>query len=294
MIFIDNKYTKQYYSIIQAAKTRIPITCYTEKHHIIPKSLGGSNSSNNIAILTAREHFICHILLVKMTEGVFKSKMIHAAAGMKRARKHQSRYINSRLYDTIRKLVAQESSKLNKGRKHTEETRKKVSEAGKGRIHSDETKLKMSQSAKGRKKSAEQIGKMRARKHTEESKLKMSVSQQGRICSDETKAKMSETRKGKMKPAGFGDKISAALKGKPKPPMSEELKRQISEKLKGRPSPRKGKVGSYKHSDEAKEKIRESNRTRTVTEETRAKISAANRATYDQRMATRRQNQLSK
>jgi len=36
---------------------------YYEKHHIVPKSLGGSNSTKNLILLTAKEHFIAHLLL---------------------------------------------------------------------------------------------------------------------------------------------------------------------------------------------------------------------------------------
>ena len=78
MIFINNKYTIWYYRIIYQAKDR-NLLGYTEKHHIIPKSLGGANEKSNISILTAREHFICHLLLTKMTSGTNKAKMIHAA-----------------------------------------------------------------------------------------------------------------------------------------------------------------------------------------------------------------------
>ena len=44
------------------------ISCdtYTEKHHIIPRSLGGSNDIDNLVRLTAKQHFICHKLLTKM------------------------------------------------------------------------------------------------------------------------------------------------------------------------------------------------------------------------------------
>ena len=41
--------------------------CYCERHHIIPKSIGGSNSSYNLVNLTAKEHFIAHRLLEKLT-----------------------------------------------------------------------------------------------------------------------------------------------------------------------------------------------------------------------------------
>lgn len=59
-------YKKIYNRIVENALNReIPET-YTEKHHIIPKCLGGSDDCSNIAILTCREHIICHILLAKI------------------------------------------------------------------------------------------------------------------------------------------------------------------------------------------------------------------------------------
>ena len=73
MLFINNKYTKWYYQIIESAKNSNH-SCYTEKHHIIPKSLGGTNNLSNIVSLTARQHFICHWLLTKMTDGIFTTK----------------------------------------------------------------------------------------------------------------------------------------------------------------------------------------------------------------------------
>ena len=66
-MFKDNKYTKIYNMICNRARAR-EIMGYVEKHHIIPRSLGGSNAKSNIVKLTAREHFICHLLLTKMCE----------------------------------------------------------------------------------------------------------------------------------------------------------------------------------------------------------------------------------
>ena len=64
-MFTLNKYTKWYYAIVDRAKIRIN-DGYTENHHIIPKSLCGSNTKDNKVDLNAREHFICHLLLTKM------------------------------------------------------------------------------------------------------------------------------------------------------------------------------------------------------------------------------------
>lgn len=68
-----------------------------------------------------------------------------------------------------------------KGRHHSEETRKKLSEAGKGRVHSEEWKQKVSAALKG---------------HEGYWKGKESPNK-GRIMSEESRRKMSEAHKGK-------------------------------------------------------------------------------------------------
>lgn len=77
---LQNKYTKAYYRIIAFAneKNRSKKDDYFERHHIIPKSIGGSNDVTNLVLLTPREHFICHLLLTKMTEGDDRYKMLWA------------------------------------------------------------------------------------------------------------------------------------------------------------------------------------------------------------------------
>ena len=105
MIFINNKYTTWYNSLINKAKDRI-IFGYTEKHHIIPSSLGGTNDNNNLVKLTAREHFICHLLLTKMTMGNARYKMNFALHMLSNANNiGDGRYIpSSRMYDLARRL----------------------------------------------------------------------------------------------------------------------------------------------------------------------------------------------
>jgi len=67
-MFLKNKYSKIYFSIINNAKKekRSKKESYFEKHHIIPRSTNGTNYKNNLVLLTAREHYICHLLLTKM------------------------------------------------------------------------------------------------------------------------------------------------------------------------------------------------------------------------------------
>lgn len=87
-------YTKIYNQIIENRLTH-PYDGYTENHHIIPVSLGGSNSKVNLVKLSGREHFICHWLLVRMYKGNKNSyfKMLKAFNMMCNAITHkQERY----------------------------------------------------------------------------------------------------------------------------------------------------------------------------------------------------------
>lgn len=133
-MFNDSKYTKWYYSIIKNSNP----SGYTEKHHIIPKSLGGSNKKENLVELAAREHYIVHLLLMKMCVNKRdREKMAAAYQHMSKTRNSatKQRY-NSRLYEYHKKirvniLKEQMTGAGNPmfGRIHSENTRKKISEA---------------------------------------------------------------------------------------------------------------------------------------------------------------------
>lgn len=139
MLFIDNKYTRLYYMIIERAKSRT-ISSYTENHHIIPKSLGGNNSKENLVALTAREHFVCHLLLTKMTEGDAKSKMLSAVFYLtgKGSSKRNNVIKSSRFYENLRKEHALSVSKQKKGCKQpprTTETRQRLTKSKTGKLN---------------------------------------------------------------------------------------------------------------------------------------------------------------
>lgn len=111
MIFITNRYTRIYFSIVENARLRVlPKNQYKETHHIIPRSLGGDNSSDNLVDLTAREHFICHKLLVRMTQGESRGKMACAVMLMSGKR-------GSKIYSSTRKLLAERVSHLHTGKR---------------------------------------------------------------------------------------------------------------------------------------------------------------------------------
>ena len=102
-------YKNIYYKIIEKAKEENingkRNIGYFEKHHIQPKSLGGNNNIENLVKLTAREHFICHWLLVKMyNKGTLeRNKMLCALWKMQQTpNTNNKRYINSRAYEKLR------------------------------------------------------------------------------------------------------------------------------------------------------------------------------------------------
>lgn len=159
-MFKNNKYTRWYNSIISNRKNNpLDISGYKENHHIIPKSLGGSNKKENIVALTAKEHFICHRLLVKMTEGNNKVKMSYAIRTMMiRENPYQSRYkISSKGYESIiketRAIIGKSQTGENNpyyGRTHSDEVRTLMKEKRKiqdppmlGKTHSEKTKSKL-------------------------------------------------------------------------------------------------------------------------------------------------------
>ena len=139
-MFKTSKYTKWYFNIIENAKFNNTIG-YTENHHIIPKSLGGTNKKENIIKLTAREHYIVHLLLMKMCiKKDHTRKMVAAYVYMSNVRnKHTSKRYNSNLYEYHKKIRATFLSETMKGsgnpmfgRTHNKETRILISEARKG------------------------------------------------------------------------------------------------------------------------------------------------------------------
>ena len=168
-MFYENKYTRIYYKIIDNAKNR-PEGTYYEKHHIVPKSIGGNNKKNNLVKLSAREHFICHWLLTKMViDELHRYKMVNAFTCMLyRQNDYQHRYrITSRIFENIKTELSKIKSRSisgNKnpmfGKKHTQETKDKMSKSKNGKIVTATTRQKISEALTGKKKSEAHISSM--------------------------------------------------------------------------------------------------------------------------------------
>jgi 5-methylcytosine-specific restriction endonuclease McrA len=133
-MYLQNKYTRWYYNIVQRAQSRIlSQDIYTEKHHIIPQSFGGDNSVTNLVRLTAREHFVCHLLLTKMTTGLQRRSMAFAAWQMTHIDGRPRYAPCSHTYAFLRKQLSESYKGIPKttkhwlGKKHTENTIQKQS-----------------------------------------------------------------------------------------------------------------------------------------------------------------------
>lgn len=112
-------YSKIYNLIINERIKNPSQNIYIEKHHILPRSLGGSDNINNLVSLSAKEHFICHRLLEKIykDEPIKHRSMIHALFMMMNTRKDKI-YQNSRQYQVIKEKVAKYHSQSFGGHKN--------------------------------------------------------------------------------------------------------------------------------------------------------------------------------
>jgi endogenous inhibitor of DNA gyrase (YacG/DUF329 family) len=171
---------------------------YYERHHIVPKCLGGTDDKDNLVLLTAREHFLCHWLLIRIypeNRGIAIAFWMMCNCKSKRF----NYYIpSSRMYAEAKEL----RSKLGM----SEETKQNL----KSRIVSEETKNKIRNARKYQvilPKTLEQ------RQKTIDTKRAL-----GKLAhSEETKRRISES------------KLGISL-----PPFTDEHKRKIRERLKGR------------------------------------------------------------
>lgn len=117
-------YQKLYDELIAIRRINKP-SGYVERHHILMRSLGGSDDDTNLVALTGREHWIAHLLLHKIHR---RSETAHACNMMSmRCEERGIPYVkNSRMYESIRK----ECAKLTSVRMKSNQTGKGNSQHG--------------------------------------------------------------------------------------------------------------------------------------------------------------------
>lgn len=175
-LFKTNKYFTWYCDIIASAKKRHHGSdTYQEKHHIIPKSMGGPNKKFNIVKLLPREHFLVHWLLIKCTanksdEYKMKSALYRMMGASERVKRHVWSKWN---YEIARNHLVEVNKLVNSG----------VGNPMYGRNHSQEAKDKISKGNTGLKRSKEH-------------KERVSIGNKGKIVKQETRDKIRKARLG--------------------------------------------------------------------------------------------------
>lgn len=102
-------YQKIYNKLVEY-RQQYPATGYVERHHILPKSMGGSDDPSNLVVLTGREHWVAHLLLWKVYRNSQTIQACHMMA-MRCKVRGISKVRSSRMYETLRiehaKLVSE-------------------------------------------------------------------------------------------------------------------------------------------------------------------------------------------
>ena len=156
--FTCNKYLKRYIDLVSNRKTNLHAsTEYVEKHHIIPRSLGGPDESDNLVFLNFREHVLAHRLLTRITSGKDRARMFTALIMMMGTRKCTTK-MHMKEAARVREEHAKSASAILKGRAKTADHVNKINRNPEkiektrqkhlGSKRTDESKQKMSERRK--------------------------------------------------------------------------------------------------------------------------------------------------
>lgn len=146
-------YKKHYELLIETRKNRVvDISSYYEKHHIIPRSMGGTDSEDNLILLTAREHFIAHWLLWRIHGN---QQMAFAFFSMCKMSNYSNK-VSSRIYEEAklgrRQFIIQFNKRYHRGKKLRKHEIEIISKRFKGVSKSNEHRKKISKSLIGKEK----------------------------------------------------------------------------------------------------------------------------------------------
>lgn len=279
-------YQLHYNNLISKAKNRILFES-GDIHHIIPRSMGGNNSNENLVKLSNKEHYVAHHLLWKIYGN---QSMTCAFWMMCNARNNSNVRITARAYESIRLAVSLNTKKrmtdpevrkhlsdINMGHPVSLETRKKTSDANTGRKQSQETIDKRSVTIRSLpRRTLEEIhGEERAaelkeiyrqnstgRKQSKETIAKRVEKLKGKECTEETRSKISKANSGKIRTDEMKENISKGHIGL-KQTEESNAKRSIS--LTGKPKSEEHRKKMRKpKTEEHKRKISETKQKRKL------------------------------
>lgn len=176
-------YQKIYNNLVRRTIARIG---YVEKHHILPRCLGGVDNKENLVDLYPEEHYLAHLLLCKIYPG--NQKLLYAAMNMTTGSMINNGKRNNKAYGWLRRQYAESMSGDNNPARRNPNLQKEAAKKRVGQKRTEETKARMSTAQKGR-------------TFTEETKRKMADAVKNRPpISEETRKKLSEKSKGRVGP----------------------------------------------------------------------------------------------
>lgn len=111
-------YQKIYDNLIRK-RLENPPTEKFERHHIVPRSLGGSDDKDNIVKLTLREHYIAHLLLCKIHRGTRNYYSMLRAFNMMKAGRDGTHIKNSRMFEYFRADFSKAMSEAQSGKNNS-------------------------------------------------------------------------------------------------------------------------------------------------------------------------------
>ncbi len=109
----NDRLINRYLTFIQKCQ-EVSVNGYTESHHILPRSMSGSNEPSNLIKLSARCHYIAHLLLAKATNHPKMIKALHKMTFSVAGDVQRSYKISSRNYEYLRKAHAKVVSDYSK------------------------------------------------------------------------------------------------------------------------------------------------------------------------------------
>lgn len=232
-------YQKIYDDICKRGQEReLPKEVYTEKHHIVPKCMEGTNEKSNLTVLTAREHFLVHYILAEKLYPT-NPKLWFALWKMLHGSRYHKRFIpNSRTYEDIKMSW----NEFNRGENHP---------------------------------SFGKCGELSATfgfKHSEETKQQMSIVKK-ELMNDDIKRHLSEVLTGIKRTPEANQKRSERMIGEGNHNFGKKFSEMICLRIsEGHKGDKNGMFGKN-HTPEVRELISEKNKGKTVSEETRQRMS---------------------
>jgi hypothetical protein len=96
-------YNKAYKNLLEKHGSKQKPEGYSERHHILPKCMGGSDEDDNLTYLSARAHYIAHAMLFFIHRS---PKLARAWFGMCDIHRKPERKITARQYEEAKKAFS--------------------------------------------------------------------------------------------------------------------------------------------------------------------------------------------